>query len=65
MKLTMVTVKQFILMNLNGPSNRVEMDTKDLSGIAIVIRMKLRNIVGKQIMTLAGIRRKLWIGKAG
>ena len=32
---------------------------KDLSGIATVIRMKLQNTVGKQIITLAGIRRKL------
>ena len=40
-------------------------DTKDLSGIAIVIRMKLLNTVGKQITTLAGIRRRLLIGKAG
>ena len=37
----------------------------DLSGIAIVIRMKLQNIVGKQITTLTEIRRKLFIGKAG
>ena len=41
------------------------MNTKDLSGIAIVIRMKLLNTVGKQITTLAGIRGKLLIGKAG
>ena len=41
------------------------MNTKDLSGTAIVIRMKLLNIVGKQITTLTGIRRKLLIGKAG
>ena len=30
------------------------MNTKDLSGIAIVIRMKLLNIAGKQITTLTG-----------
>ena len=41
------------------------MNTKDLSGIAIVIRMKLLNTAGKQITTLTGIRRKLLIGKAG
>ena len=35
------------------------MNTKDLSEIVIVIRMKLLNTVGKQIITLAGIRRKL------
>ena len=34
------------------------MNTKDLSRIAIVIRMKLQNTVGKKITTLAGIRRK-------
>ena len=32
---------------------------KDLSGIAIVIRMKLLNTAGKQITTLTGIRKKL------
>ena len=41
------------------------MNTKDLSGIAIVVRMKLLNTAGKQIITLTGIRRKLLIGKAG
>ena len=34
------------------------MNTKDLSGVAIVIGMKLQNTVGKQITTLAAIRRK-------
>ena len=53
MKLTVVTVKQSTL------------NTKHLSGIIIVIRMKLQNTAGKQITTLAGIRRKLLIGKAG
>ena len=38
---------------------------KDLSGIAIVIKMKLLNTAGRQITTLTGIRRKLLIGKAG
>ena len=41
------------------------MNTKDLSGIAIVIIMKLLNTAGKQITTLTGITRKLLIGKAG
>ena len=41
------------------------MNAKDLSGIAIMIRMKLLNTAGKQITTLTGIRRKLLIGKAG
>ena len=39
------------------------MNAKDLSGIAILIRMKLQNIVGKQITPLTRIRRKLLIGK--
>ena len=39
------------------------MNTKDLSGIAIVIRMKLLNTAGRQILTLTGTRRKLLIGK--
>ena len=54
MKITLVTVNQSTSVNL----------TIYLSGIAIVIRMKLKNTVGKQITTLAGIRRKLLIGKA-
>ena len=40
------------------------MKAKDLSGIAIVKRMKLRNTVGKQIITLTGISRKLLTEKA-
>ena len=55
MKITLVTVNQSTSVNL----------TKYLSGIAIVIRMKLQNTVGKQITTLAGIRRELLTGKAG
>ena len=41
------------------------MNTKDLSGIAIEVRMKLQNTVGKQITNLTGIRRNLLIGKPG
>ena len=41
------------------------MNTKDLSRIAIVIRIKLLNTVGMQITTLSGIRRKLLIGAVG
>ena len=41
------------------------MKAKDLSGIAIAKRMKLRMSVGKQITTLTRIRRKLLIRKAG
>ena len=48
-----------------GKSNRVQMNTKDLSGIATGRRKKLQNTVGKQITTLAGMGRKLSIGKAG
>ena len=62
MKLPVVTAKQCKSVNLNG---HVQMNPKDLSGIAIVIRIKLQNIVGKHITTLAGIIRKLLIGKAG
>ena len=65
MKLAVVTAKQFTSINLNGPENCVQMNTKDLSGIAIVIRIKLQSTVGKQITTLIGIRRKLLIGKTG
>ena len=52
-----------LLWHLNGLY--VQMNIKDLSGIAIVIRMKLLNTAGKQITTLTGIRRKLLIGKVG
>ena len=41
------------------------MNTKVLSAIVIVIRMKLQHTVGKQITTLAGTRIKLLIGIAG
>ena len=41
------------------------MNTKDLSRIAVVKRIKLHHIVGKQMTTVAGTRRKLLIGKAG
>ena len=65
MKLTVVTVTQFTLVNLNGLKNRVQMNTKDLSGIAIVIGMKLLNNAENQIINLTGIKRTLLIGKAG
>ena len=65
MKLTVVTVKQSTSVNLNGQENRVKMNTKDLSRIAIVISMKLLNTAGKQTTTLTGIKRKLLIGKTG
>ena len=41
------------------------MNTKDLSGIVTMIKMKLQKTVGKQITTSAEIIRKLLIGKAG
>ena len=49
MKLTAITVKQSTSVNLNGLLNLDQMDTKDLSTIAILIRTKLQNTVGKQI----------------
>ena len=59
MKFTVVTANQSVSVNLYGLQNCVQMNTKDLLGIEIVIRIKLQNTVGKQI------RRKLLIGKAG
>ena len=43
-------------VNLNRLGNYVPMNTKYLSGIAIVKIEKLLNTAGKQITTLAGIR---------
>ena len=40
------------------------MNAKDLSGNAIVIKMKLQNTFLKKVTFLAGIRRKLLIKKA-
>ena len=65
MILAIITAKQSTSVNLNGLSSHVQMNTKDLSEIAIVKRVKLQNTVGKQITTLAGIRRKLLMEKAG
>ena len=42
-----------------------EKKKRHLSGIVILIKMKLLNTVGKQIATLAGVRRKLLIKKTG
>ena len=53
------------LVNLTGLSNCVQMNAKDLPGIAILIRMKFQNTVAKQITTLAGIRIKLLTETAG
>lgn len=63
MKLTVVTIKQFTSLNLNYLLNSVQMDTKDLSRTAIVIRIKLQNTVEKQIETLVGLRINFLIGK--
>ena len=65
MKLTVVNAKKSTLVNLNGLLNRVQMNTKKLSGIAIVITMKLQNNFGTQITTSAWIRRMLLIVKVG
>ena len=63
MKLTVVTIKQFTSLNLNYLLNSVQMDTKDLSRTAIVIRIKLQNTVEKQIETLVGLKINFLIGK--
>ena len=54
-----------ISVNLNGLQNHAQINTQDLSGIAIVERMKLQITAGKQFTTLAHARRKLLIGKGG
>ena len=65
MKLTVVTANQSTF-NESKRSLKLRSDKhKRLSEIAIAKRMKLRKAVGKKIATLAGIRRKLLIGKAG
>ena len=64
MKLTVVTAKQPNLVSINDLKNRIQMNTKNLPGIAIVKRMKCLNTVKTQITTLAVISRKLLIGKA-
>lgn len=63
MKLTVVTIKQFTSLNLNYLLNSVQMDTKDLSRTAIVIRIKLQNTVEKQIENLVDLRINFLIGK--
>ena len=65
MKLTAVTTNNSTSLNLNSLYDRVQMNTKDLLGIAIVKRMKLQDNAGMQIRTLSEIRRKFLIGKAG
>ena len=52
-------------MNLNSLKNIIHINKKNLSGIETVKRVKLQNTVGKQILTLAQIRRKLLIVKEG
>ena len=41
------------------------MNAEDLLNISSVKRIKIRNIVGKKILALSGIKKKLLIGKAG
>ena len=69
MKLTVVTAKQSTSLNLNGPKNRVQINTKDMSGIVVVKLMKLQNTVEKHcweilFTTLARIIKKLFIGNS-
>ena len=45
MTLTVVTAKQSTSVNLNGLQNRVQMNTKDQSGIAILKIMKLQKLL--------------------
>ena len=52
------------LTEVTALCNFVRVTTEDPSRIEIVKRMKLQNTVWKQITTLAGIRKKLLIGKA-
>ena len=47
MKLTVVTARKSTSVNLKVLQNRVHMNTKDLSGIAIVKTTKLQDTVGK------------------
>ena len=65
MKLTVVTVKQSISESKRSLKSRSGEHKRSARNCDCVIRMKLLNTVGKQIITLAGIRRKLLIGKAG
>ena len=60
MKLTAVTTKQSTPLNLNDPWNRVQMNTEDLSGLAIVKRMKLWNTVEKKVTTQMGSEESCW-----
>ena len=61
----MVTARQSTSMDLKGLQNRVQMNTKVLSGIVIVKKTKLQNTVRKQITTLAWTRREFLTGTAG
>ena len=63
MNLIVVTVRQSILVNLN--SLHIQMNKKNLPRFPIVKTIKLSKDFRKQITDIAGIRRKLLIGKAG
>ena len=60
MKLTVVTVKRS-KRSLKSRSDEQKRSVRN----EVVIKIELQNTVGKQITTLAGIRIKLLIGKAG
>ena len=65
MKLTVITDMQYNLVDLNGPEHYIQMKLNDLPRIVTVKRLKLRNTRRKQIITIAGVRRKLLIKKSG
>ena len=62
MKLTVVTVKQPTSVDSNGLENCVQVNSKDLSGIAIM-KMKLLNTVGKQSTKWLGSEESYCQGK--
>ena len=64
MKVIEVNEKQSTSVSLIGVLNCGQVNTKDLSKMTIMKRMKLQSTVGEQITTLTRIRRKLLIRKA-
>ena len=64
MKVIEVNEKQSTSVSLIGVLNCGKVNTKDLSKMTIMKRMKLQSTVGEQITTLTRIRRKLLIRKA-
>ena len=65
MKLVVVTAKQSTSVNLNDLENRIHINPKGLLGICDCEKNENANTLGKQIISLVGIRRKLLIRKAG